>query len=115
MAHDLYPIQTYRAENFHRTAEVYRELSAEHSAPAGEQNDLRINSRAAEAQLQWAGLANQVQNTKPSREDLESFETTYNLACSAIGRGELQTGGVLLKRAKGWFSLSPPLHSPTIL
>ncbi|EEH03691.1 conserved hypothetical protein [Histoplasma capsulatum G186AR] len=90
----------YRAENFHRTAEVYRELSAEHSVPAGEQNDLRINSRAAEAQLQWAGLANQVQNTKPSREDLESFETTYNLACSAIGRGELQTGGVLLKRAR---------------
>ncbi|KLJ09933.1 signal recognition particle subunit SRP72 [Blastomyces silverae] len=91
---------TYRAENFRRTAEVYKELSAENPAFVGEQNDLRINSRAADAQLQWSGLASQVQNTRPSREELESFETTYNVACGAIGRGELETGGVLLKRAK---------------
>lgn len=101
LAHDLYPIQTYRAEDFRRAAEVYKELSAENPALAGEQNDLRINSRAADAQLQWAGLASLVHNTRPSREDLEAFETTYNVACGAIGRGELETGGVLLKRARG--------------
>ncbi|PGH29414.1 signal recognition particle subunit SRP72 [[Emmonsia] crescens] len=91
---------TYRAEDFRRAAEVYKELSAENPALAGEQNDLRINSRAADAQLQWAGLASLVHNTRPSREDLEAFETTYNVACGAIGRGELETGGVLLKRAR---------------
>ncbi|OAT01679.1 signal recognition particle subunit SRP72, variant [Blastomyces dermatitidis ER-3] len=92
--------QTYRAENFRRTAEVYKELSTENPAFVGEKNDLRINSRAADAQLQWSGLASQVDNTRPSREELESFETTYNVACGAIGRGELETGEVLLRRAK---------------
>ncbi|OJD27475.1 hypothetical protein ACJ73_01133 [Blastomyces percursus] len=91
---------TYRAENFRRTAEVYKQLSTENSTFFGEANDLRINSRAADAQLQWSGLASQVQSTRPSREELESFETTYNVACGAIGRGEIQTGEVLLKRAK---------------
>ncbi|KAL2361927.1 hypothetical protein RJZ56_005179 [Blastomyces dermatitidis] len=91
---------TYRAENFRRTAEVYKELSTENPAFVGEKNDLRINSRAADAQLQWSGLASQVDNTRPSREELESFETTYNVACGAIGRGELETGEVLLRRAK---------------
>ncbi|PGH05249.1 hypothetical protein AJ79_06860 [Helicocarpus griseus UAMH5409] len=91
---------TYRAEDFRRTADLYKELSAENPALAGEENDLRINSRAADAQLQWAGLASFVSNTRPSREDLEAFETTYNVACGAIGRGELDTGAVLLERAK---------------
>ncbi|EEH38510.1 hypothetical protein PAAG_08237 [Paracoccidioides lutzii Pb01] len=72
---------TYRAEHFRRTADIYKELSAEDPALAGEKIDVRINSRATEAQLQWAGLGNLVQNTKPSREDLEGFETTYNVAC----------------------------------
>ncbi|ODH52980.1 hypothetical protein GX48_00848 [Paracoccidioides brasiliensis] len=81
---------TYRAEHFRRTADIYKELSAEDPALAGEKIDVRINSRATEAQLQWAGLGNLVQNTKPSREDLEGFETTYNVACVAIGRGKLE-------------------------
>ncbi|OAX79605.1 hypothetical protein ACJ72_06072 [Emergomyces africanus] len=91
---------TYRAEDFRRTVEVYKELSVENPELPGEQNDLRINSRAADAQLQWDGRASLVQNTRPSQEDLEAFETTYNIACGAIGKGELETGGILLKRAR---------------
>ncbi|KAK2813364.1 hypothetical protein FQN50_000679 [Emmonsiellopsis sp. PD_5] len=91
---------TYRAENFRRAAEIYKELSAENPALAQEENDIHINSRATDAQLQWSGSGSLVHNTRPTREDLEAFETTYNIACGAIGRGELDTGALLLKRAK---------------
>ena len=38
---------------------------------------------------------------RAGREDLESFETTYNAACSYIARGELAQGLLLLRKAKG--------------
>jgi signal recognition particle subunit SRP72 len=37
---------------------------------------------------------------KPTREDLEAFETSYNAACGCIARGDLGAGSVLLKRAR---------------
>lgn len=66
-----------------------------------EENDLRINSGATDAQLEWKRQGDLVQKKKPGREDLEAFETAYNAACGSIARGELGQGEVLLKRAKG--------------
>lgn len=66
-----------------------------------EAHDLRINRGAVDAQLQWTGNHDVVQSKRPSREDLEAFETTYNAACGCIARGELREAEVLLKRAKG--------------
>ena len=40
------------------------------------------------------------QKKKPSREDLEVFETAFNAACGSIARGELGQAEVCLKRAK---------------
>ena len=71
-----------------------------------EAHDLRINRGAVDAQLQWTGNYDAVQNKRPGREDLDAFETTYNAACGYIARGELGQAEVLLKRAKG-ASLDP--------
>ncbi|KAF7187119.1 Signal recognition particle subunit SRP72 [Pseudocercospora fuligena] len=87
----------YRIEDFSRAAELYRELA---SNPANDiEADLRINSGATDAQLEWAGRGDLVEKKKPGREDLEAFETAYNAACGSIARGELAQGEVLLKRA----------------
>ena len=89
----------YRAENFSRTASLYEALKA--NSVTAEAHDLRINRGAVDAQLQWTGNHDAVQNKRPGREDLEAFETTYNAACGSIARGELGQAEVLLKRAKG--------------
>lgn len=68
---------------------------------ANEEHDLRINSWAADAQLQWKGHPESVRHTRPTRDDLEAFETVYNAACLSIAKGEFDQAGILLKRAKG--------------
>ncbi|KAK6580368.1 hypothetical protein PZA11_007390 [Diplocarpon coronariae] len=92
----------YRAERFEDAASIYRELSSQSAAIEGEENDLRINSSAADAQLEWQGNGDRIESKrkKPSREDLEAFETSYNAACGCIARGDLAPGSVLLKRAR---------------
>ena len=91
-------------------AEIYRQLSKDLSgAVENEDNDLRINSRATDAQLEWSGQGQLVQKRRPGREDLEAFEMAYNTACGSIARGELGQGEVLLRRAKG----SRCFRSPT--
>ena len=88
---------SYRIEDFKRASELYAQLAA-HSGEDTEA-DLRINSGAVDAQLEWTGRGDLVHKKKPSREDLEAFETAYNAACGSIARGELGQGEVLLKRA----------------
>ena len=44
-----------------------------------------------------------MRHNRPTRDDLEAFETVYNAACLGIARGEFGQAEVLLKRAKGWF------------
>lgn len=88
----------YRSEDFARAADLYRQLAATSSDDA--EADLRINSGAVDAQLEWSGNGGLAQKKKPGREDLEAFETAYNAACGSIARGELGQGEVLLKRAK---------------
>ncbi|KAK4623944.1 Signal recognition particle subunit SRP72 [Fulvia fulva] len=89
----------YRTEDFARAAALYKQLAANPGEDA--EADLRINTGAVDAQLEWSGRGNRVQNKKPGREDLEAFETAYNAACGSIARGGLGQGEVLLKRAKG--------------
>jgi signal recognition particle subunit SRP72 len=66
-----------------------------------EENDIRINSWAADAQLQWKGYPEFIRHARPTREDLEAFETVYNAACLSIAKGDFAQGEMLLKRAKG--------------
>ena len=68
---------------------------------SNESVDLRINSSAVDAQLEWALQGHLAKTRKPGREDLEAFETAYNAACGCIARGELGQAEVLLKRSKG--------------
>jgi signal recognition particle subunit SRP72 len=65
-----------------------------------EEYDIRINSGATDAQLEWTGQGELAHKKKPTREDLEVFETAFNAACGSIARGELAQGEVCLKRAK---------------
>jgi len=92
----------YRAEKFEDAARLYKALGSEAVAIEGEENDLRINSSAVDAQLEWQGNGDKVETSrkKPTREDLEAFETAYNAACGCIARGDLGSGSVLLKRAR---------------
>lgn len=66
-----------------------------------EENDLQINGGAVDAQLQWSAKDELVRTKKPSRADLEAFETAYNVACGCIARKEYSQAQVLLNRAKG--------------
>lgn len=101
-AHHVLAQATYRAEDFARAAEVYQDLATRPQDGEGFEhyNDLRINSLAVDAQLQWKGQGNLARRIKPDREDMEAFETAYNAACNSIARGELGQGEVLLKRAR---------------
>ena len=100
---------SYRLEHFSYAAELYRELSASQAAIDNEEYDLRINSGATDAQLEWKRQGDLVQKKKPGREDLEAFETAYNAACGSIARGELGQSEVLLKRAKDLCNASDEL------
>ncbi|PWY87717.1 signal recognition particle protein [Aspergillus heteromorphus CBS 117.55] len=91
---------SYRSEKFRRAAEIYDELFQAEASQLNEENDLRINAWATDAQLQWKGYPEFVRHNRPTREDLEAFETVYNAACLSIAKGEFRQGEVLLKRAK---------------
>lgn len=92
----------YRAERFEDAARMYKDLEARNDGLEGEENDLRINSSAVDAQLEWQGNGHLVEKgrKRPSREDLEAFETAYNAACGSIARGDMGQGAILLKRAR---------------
>jgi signal recognition particle subunit SRP72 len=77
---------------------VYKELA--NQPVEDEEYDIRINSGAVDAQLEWTGQGELAQKKKPTREDLDVFETAYNAACASIARGELAQGEVCLKRAQ---------------
>ncbi|KAG9952299.1 signal recognition particle protein, partial [Aureobasidium melanogenum] len=91
---------SYRHQDFERAAELYRKLSTQRGSVDNEDMDLRINTGATYAQLEWAGRASADAPQKPSREDMEAFETAYNAACQSIARDELGQAEVLLRRAK---------------
>ncbi|KAF6234592.1 hypothetical protein HO173_007218 [Letharia columbiana] len=91
---------SYRSEDFANAAALYRNLAGSQTANESEENDLRINSGATDAQLEWTRRGDLVQKKKLGREDLEAFETAYNAACGSIARGELGQGEMLLKRAR---------------
>ena len=96
--------QAYRSENFSRAATIYKQLA--NQVVQDEEYDIRINSGAVDAQLEWSGQGHLAQKKKPTREDLEVFETAFNAACGSVSRGELAQGEICLKRAKGMLSCS---------
>lgn len=93
----------YRAERTEDAAEIYRELlENQEGAKYGEENDLKINLLASNAQLEWQGKGWAVpkEEKKTGREELEAFETAYNAACGSISRGDFAKAAVMLKRAR---------------
>ncbi|KAI1126815.1 hypothetical protein F5Y10DRAFT_205452 [Nemania abortiva] len=92
----------YRAENFSDAASIYHGLASEKASLHGDENDIKINLLATNAQLEWAGLGHRIDDgeRQPSRVNLESFETAYNAACAHIARAELAKASVFLKRAR---------------
>lgn len=96
----------YRIEDFSSSATLYAELAS--NAEDDADLDLRINSGAVDAQLEWSGH-DDLTVKKPGREDLEAFETAYNAACRSVARGELAQAEVLLKRAKDLCNASEDL------
>jgi signal recognition particle subunit SRP72 len=90
--------QAYRSENFAQAGRIYKELAEQHNE--NEEYDIRINSGAVDAQLEWTGRGELAQKKQPTREDLEVFETAFNAACGSISRNEFGQAQVCLKRAK---------------
>ncbi|OTA78137.1 hypothetical protein M434DRAFT_402287 [Hypoxylon sp. CO27-5] len=103
----------YRAEKFSDAADVYHHLSQETGGLPGEENDLRINLLATNAQLEWNGLGNLVeeQEKQPSRDHLEAFETAYNAACTCIAKGDFTRASVFLKHAQDLCEASEDLSA----
>ncbi|MCJ1343637.1 Signal recognition particle core component [Peltigera leucophlebia] len=91
---------SYRLEDFPRAAAIYKDLEDSQATIENEENDLRINGGAADAQLEWRKQGYLAQRRKPASEDMDAFETAYNAACGSIARGEFGRGEVLLRRAK---------------
>ncbi|CAO1603461.1 Signal recognition particle subunit SRP72 [Xanthoria calcicola] len=89
---------SYRLEIFERSARLYRDLAKTHAPIDNEENDVKINGGAADAQLEWTRQGHLVQRKRPTREDL--FETAYNAACASIARGDLVQGELLLRRSR---------------
>ena len=87
----------YRAEKFSKAYQLYSKLTRQ---ARGENGDLRINLGAVEAQMSWSGEVDAVQRSKPDRADLEQFDTTFNVACGCIARGQLEQAEVYLRMAK---------------
>ncbi|MCJ1287022.1 Signal recognition particle core component [Xylographa opegraphella] len=97
----------YRLEEFSQAATIYRSLLEFHQvAVENEENDLRINGSATDAQLEWKKQGELVHKKKATREDLEAFETAYNAACACIARSEFSQAEFLLKKANDLCSLS---------
>jgi signal recognition particle subunit SRP72 len=93
----------YRGEKFGRAAAIYEKLvETSDSGHYGEDNDLRINSSATNAQLQWQGNSHLVpeDQKQPRREELEAFETAFNAACGCLARGDFAKAAILLKRSR---------------
>lgn len=88
----------YSLEEFVRASELYKSLS--NNAADDNIADLRVNTLAVNAQLEWNQLGQHVEEKVMTREDFEAHETVYNTACISIARGELGQCEVLLKRAK---------------
>ncbi|KAJ5959237.1 uncharacterized protein N7479_006387 [Penicillium vulpinum] len=103
----------YRAENFRRAAELYEQLSKDTESSGHEINDLNINSWATDAQLQWKGETEFVRHDRLSREDLESFETTYNAACLNIAKGAFKQSEILLNRAQSQHAVLLEIRTQT--
>ncbi|KAI9853006.1 MAG: Signal recognition particle core component [Thelocarpon superellum] len=99
----------YRLEDFARAADIYAGLVAHGAEGQHEESELRINHSATVAQLEWAGQGSAAPKQGASREDLEAFETVYNVACRHIARGELTQAAFLLKRARDLCNASEEL------
>ncbi|KAL8741781.1 MAG: hypothetical protein Q9190_005652 [Brigantiaea leucoxantha] len=91
---------SYRLEDFAGAAKLYKNLISSQTGTDNEDNDLRINGSATDAQLEWQRNGHLVEKKTPGREDLEAFETAYNAACLSIARGEFGRGEILLRRAR---------------
>ncbi|KAL9001573.1 MAG: hypothetical protein Q9169_000148 [Polycauliona sp. 2 TL-2023] len=89
---------SYRLEQFERSALLYDDLAQSHAIVDNEENDIRINLGAADAQLHWSRQGSRAQRKNPSREDL--FEAAYNAACVSIAYGDLDQGELLLRRSR---------------
>ncbi|KAI6093047.1 hypothetical protein F4821DRAFT_74378 [Hypoxylon rubiginosum] len=103
----------YRAEKFQDAADAYRHLSQGSGGLPGEENDLKINTLATRAQMEWNGLGNILdeQERQPSRDHLEAFETAYNAACTCIARADFSRASVFLKRARDLCEASEDLSA----
>ncbi|KAL8694535.1 MAG: hypothetical protein Q9224_003554 [Gallowayella concinna] len=89
---------SYRLEDFEQASLLYNDLAGTHASIGNEENDIRINAGAADAQLEWTEQGHLMQKRSPSRDDF--FETAYNAACASIARGDLAQGDFLLQRSR---------------
>ena len=90
-------------EKFEDASVLYQELSSKNSGIDNDA-DLRINSLAAAAQLEWASTPHTMNRRWLSRGELDAFETSYNSACLSIAQGDMGKAEVALKRARGTVS-----------
>ncbi|KAF3906487.1 hypothetical protein ABW20_dc0106589 [Dactylellina cionopaga] len=77
----------YKAEDFKSAVDLYEELSQQPPLVENEDNDLRINLGASEAQLSFAGKDALRPKKRATAEDLQQHESAFNAACLSVARG----------------------------
>jgi hypothetical protein len=94
-------------ENFEEVAQILKKLAETPYEIPNEDGDLRVNAAATDAQLAWSGKGELIGDKKPSREDFEVFEATFNAACTCVASSKFGQAAVLLKRARRTNTASP--------
>lgn len=90
----------YRAEKFDEAHAIYKRILD--TKPGYEENDLKINIKAAFAQSQWQNYSNSSSNPDPiatRHQPSDAFELCYNDACASIAAGDLGNAATLLQHA----------------
>lgn len=88
----------YRAEDWTAALQAYTVLTSD-SDNTEEAFELRVNRLALDAEGLWLQELASSSVSRPTTDDLASFETSYNAACMSIAKGHLTEADMLLKRA----------------
>jgi signal recognition particle subunit SRP72 len=95
----------YRAERFDEARSTYLRILEDGAGV--EENDVRINIKAAEAQATWQGSSIWPQDPHQRH---DSFDMSFNAACVLIACGALQAASELLQRASKLCDASEDLN-----
>ena len=90
----------YRTEDSASAAKIYKDLTNRLTEDVNTESDFSVNQSAIDVQNSWGGMENLLFKRQPERQDLEQFESAFNIASSYMAQGKLKQAEFLLRRAR---------------